>query len=168
MLEFPIKRTIIIDDSKKKKGRKKKGDGEKTVIRGTVNLPKKEPLKKLDKLPKNAKNLVIVESPAKAKTIERFLATSYEQFAANSRIVTWLPLMVERFARQRLHALAKVETYTPPTAFPAVDSPKGEGVGPAAAAIVAGVAGLAVGAGAMALRGMDDKTESDRDSGQGG
>ena len=45
MLEFPIKRTIIIDDSKKKKGRKKKGDGEKTVIRGTVNLPKKEPLK---------------------------------------------------------------------------------------------------------------------------
>ena len=46
MLEFPIKRTIIIDDSKKKKrGRKKKGDGEKTVIHGTVNLPKKEPLK---------------------------------------------------------------------------------------------------------------------------
>lgn len=67
MLEFPIKRTIIIDDSKKKKGRKKKGDGEKTVIRGTVNLPKKEPLKKLDKLPKNAKNLVIVESPAKPR-----------------------------------------------------------------------------------------------------
>ena len=61
MLEFPIKRTIIIDDSKKKKGRKKKADGEKTVIHGTVNLPKKEPLKKLDKLPKNAKNLVIVE-----------------------------------------------------------------------------------------------------------
>lgn len=49
-----------------------KGDGEKTVIHGTVNLPKKEPLKKLDPLPKNAKNLVIVESPAKAKTIERF------------------------------------------------------------------------------------------------
>ena len=76
MLEFPIKRTIIIDDTKKKKrGRKKKGDGEKTVIHGTVNLPKKEPLKKLDPLPKNAKNLVIVESPAKAKTIERFLGS---------------------------------------------------------------------------------------------
>ena len=74
MLEFPIKRTIIIDDTKKKKrGRKKKGDGEKTVIHGTVNLPKKEPLKKLDPLPKNAKNLVIVESPAKAKTIKKYL-----------------------------------------------------------------------------------------------
>lgn len=68
-----------------------------------------------------------------------------------------------------IHALAQVKTYTPPTAFPAVNSAKGEGVSPAAAAIVAGVAGLAVGAGAMAWRGMDDgKAESDRDSGQGG
>ena len=83
MLEFPIKRTIIIDDTKKKKrGRKKKGDGEKTVIHGTVNLPKKEPLKKLDPLPKNAKNLVIVESPAKAKTIERFLGSGYKVMAS--------------------------------------------------------------------------------------
>ena len=86
MLEFPIKRTIIIDDSKKKKGRKKKGDGEKTVIRGTVNLPKKEPLKKLDKLPKNAKNLVIVESPAKAKTIERFLGSGYKVMASRGHL----------------------------------------------------------------------------------
>ena len=45
---------------------------------------------------------------------------------------------------------------------------KWEGVSPAAAAVVAGVAGLAVGAGAMALRGMDGKAESDQDSGQGG
>lgn len=43
------------------------------------------------------------------ETIEQFLATSYEQFAANSRIVTFLPLMAERFARQRLQALARVE-----------------------------------------------------------
>ena len=43
------------------------------------------------------------------ETIERFLASSYEQFAANARIVTFLPLMAERFARQRLKALAKVE-----------------------------------------------------------
>jgi hydrogenase small subunit len=49
-----------------------------------------------------------------------------------------------------------------------VDSAKGEGISPAAAAVVAGVAGLAVGAGAMALRGMDGKLESDRDSDQGG
>mgnify|MGYP000452976380 FL=1 len=86
MLEFPIKRTIIIDDSKKKKGRKKKADGEKTVIHGTVNLPKKEPLKKLDKLPKNAKNLVIVESPAKAKTIERFLGSGYKVMASRGHL----------------------------------------------------------------------------------
>lgn len=43
------------------------------------------------------------------ETIEQFLATSYDQFAANARITTYLPLMAERFARQRLHALAKVE-----------------------------------------------------------
>ena len=43
------------------------------------------------------------------ETIELFLASSYDQFAANARIVAFLPLMAERFARQRLHALAKVE-----------------------------------------------------------
>ena len=43
------------------------------------------------------------------ETIERFLATSYDQFAANARVVSFLPLMAERFARQRLKALAKVE-----------------------------------------------------------
>jgi protein-tyrosine-phosphatase len=43
------------------------------------------------------------------ETIELFLATSYEQFAADARIVSFLPLIAERFARQRLKALAKVE-----------------------------------------------------------
>jgi len=43
------------------------------------------------------------------ETIERFLATSYDQFAGRARLVTYLPLMAERFARQRLRALAKVE-----------------------------------------------------------
>ena len=43
------------------------------------------------------------------ETIEQFLATSYDQFAERARIVTFLPLMAERFARQRLRALAKVE-----------------------------------------------------------
>ena len=73
MLKFPIKRTIIIDDTKKK-GRKKK-DGEKTVIHGTVNVRPKPKLEKPAVPPKNAKNLVIVESPAKAKTIERFFGS---------------------------------------------------------------------------------------------
>jgi arsenate reductase (thioredoxin) len=43
------------------------------------------------------------------ETIEQFLASSYDQFAAQARIVAFLPLMAERFARQRLRALAKVE-----------------------------------------------------------
>jgi protein-tyrosine-phosphatase len=43
------------------------------------------------------------------ETIERFLHTSYDQFATTGRIVNFLPLLAERFARQRLHALARVE-----------------------------------------------------------
>jgi arsenate reductase len=41
--------------------------------------------------------------------IERFLHTSFDQFAERATVVTFLPLMAERFARQRLRALAKVE-----------------------------------------------------------
>ena len=43
------------------------------------------------------------------ETIEQFLTTSYDQFADRASIVSFLPLMAERFARQRLKALAKVE-----------------------------------------------------------
>ncbi|MPY92779.1 MAG: arsenate reductase ArsC [Acidimicrobiia bacterium] len=43
------------------------------------------------------------------ETIEEFLASSYEQFAADARVFTYVPLLAERFARQRLRALAKVE-----------------------------------------------------------
>lgn len=43
------------------------------------------------------------------ETIERFLHTSYDQFATKAAVSTFLPLLSERFARQRLHALAKVE-----------------------------------------------------------
>jgi arsenate reductase len=44
-----------------------------------------------------------------AETIERFLRTSYDQFATTSSVPNFLPLLAERFARQRLKALAKVE-----------------------------------------------------------
>ncbi|MBF6100518.1 arsenate reductase ArsC [Nocardia cyriacigeorgica] len=42
-------------------------------------------------------------------TIERFLHSSYDQFATRATVMNFLPLLAERFARQRLHALAKVE-----------------------------------------------------------
>jgi protein-tyrosine-phosphatase len=44
-----------------------------------------------------------------SETIERFLHSSYDQFASLSRVPNYLPLLAERFARQRLHALARVE-----------------------------------------------------------
>jgi arsenate reductase len=43
------------------------------------------------------------------ETIERFLHSSYAQFASLSSVPNFLPLLAERFARQRLHALARVE-----------------------------------------------------------
>ena len=43
------------------------------------------------------------------ETIELFLTTSFDQFAERSTITKFLPLLAERFARQRLKALAKVE-----------------------------------------------------------
>jgi protein-tyrosine-phosphatase len=43
------------------------------------------------------------------ETIELFLTTSYDQFAGRATTVTFLPIMAERFARQRLKALARVE-----------------------------------------------------------
>jgi len=43
------------------------------------------------------------------ETIERFLHSSYDQFANRASIPNFLPLLAERFARQRLHALARVE-----------------------------------------------------------
>ena len=44
-----------------------------------------------------------------AETIERFLVSSYDQFALNATVTNFLPLLAERFARQRLSALARVE-----------------------------------------------------------
>jgi arsenate reductase len=43
------------------------------------------------------------------ETIERFLHSSYDQFADRAAIPNFLPLLGERFARQRLRALARVE-----------------------------------------------------------
>lgn len=42
-------------------------------------------------------------------TIERFLMSSYDQFAGRATMLNFIPLLAERFARQRLQAAAKVE-----------------------------------------------------------
>ena len=47
-----------------------------------------------------------------AETIERFLLTSYEEFAPRLTNQTYLALFAERFARERLRALARVEGRT--------------------------------------------------------
>jgi protein-tyrosine-phosphatase len=44
-----------------------------------------------------------------AETIERFLNDSYEEIAAGARLQQWLPLLAERFARDRLRALVRLE-----------------------------------------------------------
>lgn len=43
------------------------------------------------------------------ETIDRFLHSSFDQFADRASVSKFLPLMAERFARQRLRALAKIE-----------------------------------------------------------
>ena len=43
------------------------------------------------------------------ETIERFLHGSYDNFATRSTVPNFLPLLAERFARQQLRALARIE-----------------------------------------------------------
>jgi protein-tyrosine-phosphatase len=42
-------------------------------------------------------------------TVERFLTSSFERFASTATVTNFLPLIAERFARQQLRAMAKVE-----------------------------------------------------------
>lgn len=43
------------------------------------------------------------------ETIERFLHSSFDQFAGKATVVNFLPLLAERYAKQQLQAAAKVE-----------------------------------------------------------
>jgi protein-tyrosine-phosphatase len=43
------------------------------------------------------------------ETIERFLTSSYDQFVDRASAMSFLPIMAERFAGERLNALARVE-----------------------------------------------------------
>jgi arsenate reductase len=49
------------------------------------------------------------EGTFNSETIERFLHSSYDEFGQGATIANYLPLLAERFARQRLDALARVE-----------------------------------------------------------
>jgi protein-tyrosine-phosphatase len=44
-----------------------------------------------------------------AETIERFITESQEDLESRARITTWMPVLIERFARERLRALARLE-----------------------------------------------------------
>jgi arsenate reductase len=44
-----------------------------------------------------------------AETIERFIADSLDQLLGSAKVTTFVPIFVERFTRDRLKALAKVE-----------------------------------------------------------
>ena len=46
------------------------------------------------------------------ETIERFIADSLDQLLPNATVTTFVPIFVERFTRDRLKALAKVEGKT--------------------------------------------------------
>lgn len=54
------------------------------------------------------------------ETIERFLYSSYDQLAPKARIRKFLAVLSERFARQRLTALAKVEGHPVTGSIPIV------------------------------------------------
>jgi arsenate reductase len=54
------------------------------------------------------------------ETIERFLYSSYDEFAGRANVKRFLALMAERFARQRLLALAKIEGHPPIEGVPVV------------------------------------------------
>ena len=47
------------------------------------------------------------------ETIERLVISSYDHLAGPATVAVFLPLLAERFARERLHALAKVEGHNP-------------------------------------------------------
>ena len=44
------------------------------------------------------------------ETIERFMNDSLDRLMTRASVVQWLPLLAERFARQRLRALTRLET----------------------------------------------------------
>ena len=65
-----------------------------------------------------------------------------------------------------IHSLATVKTNTPPTAFPTVEGAKGWPADPASVAIIAGIGGVLVGAGAVAASRMRSTPVGEDDTSQ--
>lgn len=49
------------------------------------------------------------------ETIQRFVLDSFEQLLPNARVTTYLPILAEKFAKERLRALGRVEGTLPST-----------------------------------------------------
>jgi protein-tyrosine-phosphatase len=47
------------------------------------------------------------------ETIARFIAEAEDEFKSQARVTTWLPVIVERFARERLRAHARTQGVVP-------------------------------------------------------
>ena len=54
------------------------------------------------------------------ETIEQLLTDSFTRLGATARVRTYLPLLAERFTRERLHAAAKKDGHMLPTDTPTV------------------------------------------------
>ncbi len=50
------------------------------------------------------------EGQLNAETIERFVLDSADQILTNAKITSWIPLLAERFAADRLRALLRLES----------------------------------------------------------
>lgn len=61
-----------------------------------------------------------------------------------------------------IHALANLVSQTPPSLYPSVDGARGHGASPGAAALVGGVVGVALGAGAMFVKDMAQERDQAR------
>jgi len=63
-----------------------------------------------------------------------------------------------------LHTPAKLKDLTPPTIFPGIVEDRGKGAAIGAVAVAAGLAGAALGAGAMTYKKLDklEKNENDK------
>ena len=49
------------------------------------------------------------------ETVERFVVDSLEQLVPQAKVTTYLPVLAEKFAKERLRALARIESTTPVT-----------------------------------------------------